>query len=85
MSKLSYEEKSNLYYEKKNDITIEKYGIKPGFLLNEFYIIYNKGKILNEICNIIDDPTTIEYNYFHIKEERKIKALYQYLDEDGYL
>jgi len=33
------------YYDKENDITISEYGVKANFLLNEFYIVYDKGRI----------------------------------------
>lgn len=73
------------YYDKKSDITIEKYEINSGILFNEFSISYGKGEYSNDICNIITDPTRIEYDYFHLNEEREIKPLYQYLNQDGKL
>lgn len=73
------------YYDEKNDVTIEKYEINSGILFNEFSISYGKGKYSNDVCNVITDPMRIEYDYFHVKEEREIKPLYKYLNKDGKL
>jgi len=73
------------YYDKDNDVTIEGYEIKSGILFNEFSIIYGKGEYSNDLCNVITDPTRIEYDYFHIDDIREIKPLYKYLHEDGNL
>lgn len=34
----------NYYYDKEQDITIFRYGVEKGLLLNEFYIELGKGK-----------------------------------------
>jgi len=73
------------YYDKKNNIMIEKYEINKGILFNEIAIKYGLGEYSNDECNIITDPTRIEYSYFHIDEIREIKPLYKYLNEDGNL
>ena len=73
------------YYDKDNDVTIEKYKIKSGILFNEITITYGKGEYSNVLCNVITDPTRIEYRYFHIDEGVEIKPLYKYLNEDGNL
>lgn len=31
------------YYDRKNDITITGYGVKSGFIINSFFITYDKG------------------------------------------
>lgn len=41
------------YYDEVNDITISEYGVKNGFLFNEFYITYDKGKMDTNYCSKI--------------------------------
>lgn len=41
-------EDKTYYYDKENDITITEYGVKIGFIMNSFYIVYDKG---NFECN----------------------------------
>lgn len=73
------------YYDKENDITIEDFKIDTKLLFNEISVRYKKGKYSNEECNIITDPTRIEYSYFHIDEINELKPLYKYLNKDGNL
>lgn len=76
------------YYDEKNNITISEYGVNYGFILNEFYITYDKGKRdLNE-CSKITDSSKIDYRLQNPRadeitciETRKIPM--EYLNEDG--
>lgn len=56
------------YYDEEKDITISEYGVKQGFIINKFYIVYDKGnycKEENTIENYYDELTN---NYIPIKE-----------------
>ena len=40
---------NNYYYDKEHNLTITSYGVNKGLFLNEFYIVFGKGK---EECQI---------------------------------
>lgn len=47
------------YYDKVNNITITDYGVKLGFLINSFYITYDKGDYGTECNNDKNDDEEI--------------------------
>lgn len=84
-----YEKKTcnnkTIYYDSANEITIYEYGVKSGFPFNTYYINYDKVNMSNDDCNVITDPTKIEYNYYHADDDQReeLSALYQYLNSNG--
>lgn len=38
------DEEKTYYYDKEHDLTITEYGVVKGWFLNEYYIVFSKGK-----------------------------------------
>lgn len=51
-----------IYYNKDNDITITGYGVNSEFIMNSFYINYDKGEFDNNDCSVVTDPTKLKYS-----------------------
>lgn len=55
----NYEKKTcdskTYYYDSENDITITEYGVRGGFPMNKFYIVYDKGEYSCDNDNLVSD------------------------------
>lgn len=47
------------YYDKENDITITEYGVKFGFIMNSFYIVYDKGNTAEDACKTVKETAEL--------------------------
>lgn len=84
----SYDKKTcnnkEIYYNKEQKIAIYDYGVKSDFILNEFYINYNKEEYDTNSCSLITDPTKLVYSIK--KSNRAADDCYgpmTYKNEDG--
>lgn len=77
----------NYYYDEKQNITINGYGVESNFLFNTFYINYNIGKYGNDYCGIVTDYTKLKYEIIDISETGYcfIEEEMKYLNSDGNL
>lgn len=73
-----------IYYDKEQKISIYDYGIKSGFILNEYYINYDKVEYDANSCSVVTDPTKLTYSVKKSsRDDNDCNGPITYKNEDG--